>query len=182
MPLAEGVLIIFALANQLLLMVLFLANAIFQRANFAIVKIVKKGVVDCETDELRYQNIDYEYNTVSSYKITGDNKPQDLLKWVSESILRSQKQINVLYKTPNALQWMKLYTTILCYHTTHTVSKGDYTAAMRQLRQGFRFAPDDETIRINNRQWYYGNERKTWGNIALNIFRDYFKDFSTYHN
>jgi hypothetical protein len=60
MPLAEGVLIIFALANQLLLMVLFLANAIFQRANFAIVKIVKKGVVDCETDELRYQNIDYE--------------------------------------------------------------------------------------------------------------------------
>ena len=53
MPLAEGVLIIFALANQLLLMVLFLANAIFQRANFAIVKIVKKGVVDCETDELR---------------------------------------------------------------------------------------------------------------------------------
>ena len=60
MPLAEGVLIIFALANQLLLMVLFLANAIFQSANFAIVKIVKKGVVDCETDELRYQNIDYE--------------------------------------------------------------------------------------------------------------------------
>ena len=60
MPLAEGVLIIFALANQLLLMVLFLANAIFQRANFAIVKIVKKGVVDCEADELRYQNIDYE--------------------------------------------------------------------------------------------------------------------------
>ena len=52
MPLAEGVLIIFALANQLLLMVLFLANAIFRRANFAIVKIVKKGVVDCEADEL----------------------------------------------------------------------------------------------------------------------------------
>lgn len=52
MPLAEGVLIIFALANQLLLMVLFLANAIFQRANFAIVKIVKKGAVDCEADEL----------------------------------------------------------------------------------------------------------------------------------
>jgi hypothetical protein len=150
--------------------------------NFVVVRIAKKGAVDCEIDELRYQNIDYEYNTVSSYKITGDNKPQDLLKWVSESILRSQKQINVLYKTPNALQWMKLYTTILCYHTTHTVSKGDYTAAMRQLRQGFRFAPDDETIRINNRQWYYGNERKTWGNIALNIFRDYFKDFSTYHN
>ena len=60
MPLAESVLIIFALADQLLLMVLFLANAIFQRANFAIVKIVKKGVVDCEADELWYQNIDYE--------------------------------------------------------------------------------------------------------------------------
>ena len=46
MPLAEGVLIIFALANQLLLMVLFLANAIFQRANFAIVKIEKESVSD----------------------------------------------------------------------------------------------------------------------------------------
>lgn len=51
MPLAESVLIIFALANQLLLMVLFLASAICQRANFVIVKIVKKGVVDCEIIE-----------------------------------------------------------------------------------------------------------------------------------
>ena len=121
-------------------------------------------------------------NTVSSYKIIENNEPQDLLNWVRESVLRSQKQINVLYKTPNALQWLKLYTTILCYHTTHTIRKKEYAAAMRQLRQGFRFAPDDETIRIDNRQWYYGNERKTWGNIALNIFRDYFKDFTTYHN
>lgn len=51
MPLAEGVQIIFAPANQLFLTVLFLENAIFQRANFAIVKIAKKGVVDCEIIE-----------------------------------------------------------------------------------------------------------------------------------
>lgn len=51
MPLADGVLIIFALANQLLLMVLFLASAICQRANFVIARIVKKGVVDCEIIE-----------------------------------------------------------------------------------------------------------------------------------
>ena len=44
-------LIIFAPVNQLFLTVLFLANAIFQRAHFAIVKIVKKGVVDYEIIE-----------------------------------------------------------------------------------------------------------------------------------
>lgn len=151
------------------------------------IKIVEYAIIvdDCllqfsEDGKMYVLNI--PDNTVSSYNITGDNEPQDLLKWVRESVLRSQKQINVLYKTPNALQWLKLYTTILSYHTTHTISRETYAAAMRQLRQGFKFAPDDETIRIDNRQWYYGNERKTWGNIALNIFRDYFKEFTTYHN
>ena len=151
------------------------------------IKIVEYAIIvdDCllqfsEDGKMYVLNI--PDNTVSSYNITGDNEPQDLLKWVRENVLRSQKQINVLYKTPNALQWLKLYTTILSYHTTHTISRETYSAAMRQLRQGFKFAPDDETIRIDNRQWYYSNERKTWGNIALNIFRDYFKEFTTYHN
>lgn len=51
-PLAGHVRIISILVCQSLLTVLFLGNATCLRANFVIMKIVQKGVVDCETIEL----------------------------------------------------------------------------------------------------------------------------------
>lgn len=125
--------------------------------------------------------LDIANNTVSTHCITNNSIPTDLAEWIKNTGSTAVNMMNAIDNSQEAQYFVELYSTILYYHTTNTVSADRYNTAMQKLRKAFGLQPNSDVMRIVNRQWYYGTERKTWGNIALNIFRDYFQSFSTYH-
>ena len=124
--------------------------------------------------------LDIIKNTRIDVKIVSDNIPTDLVNWLKSAGVMAVKMMNAVENNKNAQIWLDLYLTLLCYHTTNEVSESAYNYAMQQFRMGFNLSPNDNTMRIINKTWYYGNEQKNWGAIAYNVFRDYFIDFMGY--
>lgn len=125
----------------------------------------------------------YVLDIVSSKLFTYDLKREmtrDLEEWIKRTAGVFLSMLIALGKSTEAQYYLNLYKIILLYHTTNNISKCDYNIAMNNVRRAFGYENNPDAMRIENKTWYYFQERKTWGNIALNIFRDYFKEFSSY--
>lgn len=125
--------------------------------------------------------LDIIKGTVTTLQVVENDVPNELADWIKNTGAVAVKMMEAVEKSRTAPYYLQLYTTLLFYHTTSVVDHGRYLQAMKQLRQGFGLECDSELLRIVGGSWYYGTERKTWGNMALNIFRDDFKEFSTYY-
>ena len=124
--------------------------------------------------------LDIIKGTVTTYQVVENDVPVELADWLKNTGAVAVKMMDAVEKSRTAPYYLQLYTTLLFYHTTSMVDRSRYLQAMGKLRQGFGLESNSDILRIVNGNWYYGSERKTWGNIALNIFRDDFKEFNTY--
>lgn len=121
--------------------------------------------------------LDIPSNTVSTYQITGNHIPSDLLNWVKRTGVTAVKMMKAIESSQTAMNELQLFTMLLCYHTARgIVSQKDYNAALEMVKNQYR----RQNVKLTNRCWYFDGSRTTWGNVALSYFKEYFRGFINY--
>ncbi len=167
-------------AGQGVLNLMFPERAFCKFANLAHCAVIVDDFLIQFSERGNMYVLDIIKGTVTTYQVVENDVPVELADWLKNTGAVAVKMMDAVEKSRTAPYYLQLYTTLLFYHTTSMVDRSSYVQAMGKLRQGFGLESNSDVLRIVNGNWYYGSERKTWGNIALNIFRDDFKEFNTY--
>lgn len=159
---------------------MFSERALAPFANLAHVALIVDNYLIQFSDNGNMYILDIVKNTVQKIKIVDCDLSYNMTEWIKDTGRIAVKMMNAIDNNKGAQQWLQMYSTVLFYYTTDQVSKQMYDTTVRRIRKGFGLPEESNRIRIENREWYYDTQKKTWGSVAYNLFNDYFRDFMNY--
>ena len=98
--------------------------------------------------------------------------------WLLQSVDHSVNANEVFQKNTKAKNRLILYLELLTHFTKSPQSDREFQQTLGRFRS---FFANGDMLNIVHGAWYLGEERHTWGHMALTLFRNEFSSFTDYH-